>query len=424
MRLATGTALVACLTVAFGVVVAACGSSRRSAGAGAVHASRDGGEVVDIYSSLPMHGPAAAEAAALSDGMRLALAQAGDRAGAFTVKYTALDDSTGSAGWDVRQTATNARIAAADPRAVLYIGELDDGASEVSMPVLNEAGIPQLSPSNTYVGLTVGRSDIGSHPPYAPTARRTYLRIVPTDSVQAGAQLEAMQRAGCAKAALLDDGEPYGAGLAKLVEAQKRSYGVEVISYPTPEAGAAFLRLLTAGVPSRRPDCVLFEGIASKSAVQMTEEIHLALPNARIFAPTRLCTSAWTNPQDGGVPAAIDRLIECTVVPFSPAAYPGGRAFLAAYRASYGGSNPSGYAILGYEAMKLGLSTIARLGSNGDSKSAVLSALFSTTDRHSVLGTYGFDRNGDTTLRSFGLYRVGRNGDPVFIRTITPRPAL
>ena len=42
--------------------------------------------------------------------------------------------------------------------------------------------------------------------------------------------------------------------------------------------------------------------------------------------------------------------------------------------------------------MKLGLSTIAGLGANGDSKLAVLSALFATTDRHSVLGTYGFDQ--------------------------------
>jgi hypothetical protein len=50
--------------------------------------------------------------------------------------------------------------------------------------------------------------------------------------------------------------------------------------------------------------------------------------------------------------------------------------------------------------------------------------LFSTTDRRSVLGTYGFDRDGDTTLRSYGLYRVGRSGNPVFVRTITPAEAL
>ncbi len=40
--------------------------------------------------------------------------------------------------------------------------------------------------------------------------------------------------------------------------------------------------------------------------------------------------------------------------------------------------------------------------------------------RSSVLGTYGFDRNGDTTLRSYGLYRVGPNGDPLFFKTLTP----
>ena len=74
--------------------------------------------------------------------------------------------------------------------------------------------------------------------------------------------------------------------------------------------------------------------------------------------------------------------------------------------------------------MRLGLSTIAGLGANGDSKSAVLSALFSTANRHSVLGTYSFNKDGDTTLKSFGLYKVGASGNPVFVRTITPARVL
>jgi ABC-type branched-subunit amino acid transport system substrate-binding protein len=101
-------------------------------------------------------------------------------------------------------------------------------------------------------------------------------------------------------------------------------------------------------------------------------------------------------------------------------AYPGGKTFLAGYEARYAGSSPSPYAILGYEAMSLGLSTIANLGSNGDSKSAVRRALFATSDRSSVLGIYGFDRDGDTTLRTYGLYKVGPDGNPTFARTITP----
>ena len=71
------------------------------------------------------------------------------------MNYQSLDDSTAAAGkWDPGQTAADARKAASDPKAVYYIGEFNSGASEVSIPILNQAGIPQVSPANTYVGLT------------------------------------------------------------------------------------------------------------------------------------------------------------------------------------------------------------------------------------------------------------------------------
>ncbi len=70
--------------------------------------------------------------------------------------------------------------------------------------------------------------------------------------------------------------------------------------------------------------------------------------------------------------------------------------------------------------MKLGLDTIASLGPKGNDKAAVLAALFATKTRQSVLGTYGFDPNGDTTLKSYGLYKVGKDGNPLFERTVTP----
>ena len=67
--------------------------------------------------------------------------------------------------------------------------------------------------------------------------------------------------------------------------------------------------------------------------------------------------------------------------------------------------------------MKLGLDTVDKLGAQGNSKSAVLKALFATTPPSSVLGTYGFDKNGDTTLKHYGLYKVGPDGEPVFYKT-------
>jgi branched-chain amino acid transport system substrate-binding protein len=99
--------------------------------------------------------------------------------------------------------------------------------------------------------------------------------------------------------------------------------------------------------------------------------------------------------------------------------YPGGKAFLAAYKAAYGVSNPDPYSIYGYEAMQLGLKTIAKLGAQGNDKAAVVKALFATKDYQGAIGTYSFDARGDTTLKSYGLYKVGPDGNPEFDKTIT-----
>src|SRR5262249_29246912 len=153
----------------------------------------------------------------------------------FTVNYTELDDSTAAAGkWDPAQTAADARKAATDSKAVYYIGEFNSGASEVSIPILNSGGVPQVSPANTYVGLTTnlpgsaGGAD--EQQKYYPTGNRTYMRIVPIDSIQAAADLQAMKQAGCTKVAVANDKEAYGQGLATLLGLEKGFYGVNVVS--------------------------------------------------------------------------------------------------------------------------------------------------------------------------------------------------
>ena len=179
-------------------------------------------------------------------------------------------------------------------------------------------------------------------------------------------------------------------------------------------------RSYASTIQGQGADCFFFAGITANGGVQIVKDVNSALPKAKIFGGDGVCSDTWTSAAKGGVPASIDPLMECTVATLDLAAYPGGKDFLAAYKAKYGTANPDPYAIYGYEVMKLGLDTIAKLGAQGNSKSAVLKALFATTARNSVLGTYGFDKNGDTTLKSYGLYKVGPNGEPVFYKTITP----
>jgi branched-chain amino acid transport system substrate-binding protein len=421
-------AISGCLVACSAVVLAACGSSSSSSSSAAAGGSKSSGQTIDIYSSLPLQGSSTAQTDPMVNGMKLALKQAGNKAGKFTVNFQSLDDSTAAAGkWDPGQTAADARKAASDPKAVYYIGEFNSGASEVSIPILNQGGVPQVSPANTYVGLTTaipGASVPGEPQKYYPTGKRTYMRIVPRDTIQAASDLEAMKQAGCTKVAVANDKEAYGSGLAALLELEKNLYGVTILSNTGVDPTAPNFRSYAATIKGQGADCFFFAGIVSNGAVQITKDVNAALPKAKIFGGDGVCTGSYTGAKQGGVPANIDPLIQCTVATQKLTAYPGGVAFLKSYKAAYGASSPDPYAIYGYEVMKLGLDTIKGLGAQGSSKSAVLSALFATKARSSVLGTYGFDKNGDTTLKSYGLYKVGTDGNPLFLKTITPSKTL
>jgi branched-chain amino acid transport system substrate-binding protein len=424
-----GKAMTGCMLAGAVLALGACGSSSKSSTTTTGASSSSGGsKTIDVYSSVPLQGASSAQTVPLVNGIRLALSQAGGKAGQFTVNYQSLDDSTAAAGaWDPSQTAANARKAAADPKTVYYIGEFNSGASEVSIPILNEAGIPQVSPANTYVGLTTsihGASAPGEPQKYYPTGKRTYLRIVPIDSIQAASDLLAMKNAGCTKVAVANDKEAYGAGLATLLELEKANYGITIVSNTGIDPKAPNFRSYAATIKGQGANCFIFSGIVANGGVQITKDVHAALPTAKIFGPDGMCTSSWTNAKAGGVPASIDPFIQCTVATLDLSAYPGGRSFLTAYKAKYNNGSPDPYAIYGYEAMKLGLDTIASLGAKGNDKAAVLAALFATKNRSSVLGSYGFDSNGDTTLKSYGLYKVGPTGSPAFLKTLTPTKVL
>ena len=206
------TAAAGCLVAALSLGVAACGSDNNS--------SSGGGGTVDVYSSLPLQGASKAQTGALQQGIALAFDKAGNKAGDTTIKYTSLDDSTAQAGnWDPAAVAANARKAAQDKAAVAYIGEFNSGASAISIPILNQAGLGMISPANTYPGLTVSEpgTEPGEPEKYYPTGKRNYTRIVPAHKIQAAALVQQFQDDGCKPLAIANDKETYGAGLARIV---------------------------------------------------------------------------------------------------------------------------------------------------------------------------------------------------------------
>ncbi len=355
-------------------------------------------------------------------GIKLALDQAGSKAGQFKINYQSLDDSTASVGnWDPGQTAQNARKVAQDSKAVYYIGEFNSGASAISIPILNQGGVPQVSPANTYVGLTTNEpgSAPGEPDKYYPTGKRTYLRIVPRDTIQAKANLTLMKQDGCTKVGIANDKDTYGQGIAKLMELEGKQFpSIKITSDTGIDKTAPNFRSVAQQFKSQGDDCFFFGGVTANGAIQLYKDVGAALPSAKLYGPDGVCESGFTNPSKKGIPAALGKRFKCTVATLDLKSYPGGQDFLKAFAAKYGDNNPDPYAIYGYEAMNLGIDTIKGLGAKGSDKSAVLAALQNTKNRSSVLGSYSFDKNGDTTLTAYGVYKVGSDGNPAFAEAI------
>jgi branched-chain amino acid transport system substrate-binding protein len=289
------------------VVLAVVAYAVAGCGGGGKHGGR-GGRTVDFYSSLPLSGASSATANAIVDGARLALSQAGGRAGQFTVRYISLDDSTALAGgWDRGRTAANARQAARDGRAVYYIGECNSGASEVSMPILNRAGVAQVSPASTYVGLTT--SEPGSLPgepnKYFLTGRRTFLRIVPRDTIQAAALTDLMANDNCRRIALAHDSDAYGRGLATLIQLEGVGVGATIASDTAIEMSAASYRSYAQRIKTERVDCFVFAGVTSRGAIRLVDGVAATIPTARLYGGDGICESAFTNAAEHGIPASI-----------------------------------------------------------------------------------------------------------------------
>jgi branched-chain amino acid transport system substrate-binding protein len=411
-------AIVAVAAVVAVITADGCGSSSGQV----LAATRIRGKTLTIYASAPLRGRSTVSGQAVINGAQLALDGVHSRIGEYRIALRVLDDATiARGGWDPGQTTINVRLPVLDPTTIGYVGDFNSGASAISIPPLNRAGIPQVSPTSAAVGLTSAM--LGAFPgepqKYYPTSIRTFARVVPNDSIQAIAQVRVQQDMGCRSTYVLNDGEVDGADTARSFEVAAQAAHLRLAGVQTFVRDASSYTSLASGIAQVAPDCVLIAADTESGAVLLTTDLAAAMPRVKIFGSAGLAESTYTDPLKGGIPLSVDSRVVLT----SPTLGlnelpPSARAFTAAYERQYGPPEPD--AIFGYEAMSLMLDAIERATDGGTEpavRSAVRTAIFATRNEHGVIGTYSIDRNGDTTLRRYGIWGIAQ-GQLTFLEAI------
>jgi len=394
-------------------------------GCGSVSGAASGlGNQLTVYSSLPLQGPSGAISQQIVDGEKLALYDAGGHVGPFKVSYDSLDDSgpttdqssPTSGQWDPSVTASNAKTAADDPSTIAYLGDYNSAATAISLPLINAAGILQISPASPYGGLT-STLDAGQDEPerFYPTGKRNFARLQPGDQAQAQAQVRLMSDLHVSKVYVLDDQDPFELPLAQMVVTDAEQAGISVAAHDSLDTTATTsFAGETAKIAESGAQAVFFAGGTTPEVVALWKQLHDADPHLWLLGSSTMVNAAFTSEVGAGADART--LITTPVLPVSH--YPASaQRVLAAYRRQFG-EQPEAYALFGYEAMNVTLQAIRRAGARGNNRQAVIDALFAAGEHDSVIGRYAIEPDGETTLSSYGVDHVVA-GKPVFWRELS-----
>ncbi len=369
-----------------------------------------------VYSSLPLQGPTASISLQIVDGEKLALADAGGRAGAYKINYDSLDDASPTSGeWNPGITATDAKVAAQDTSTIAYLGEFDSGATAVSLPFMNEAGILQISPASPYVGLT-SSFDAGQDEPerFYPSGKRTFVRLAPGDTQQAAAQVQLMQSLGVQRLYVLDDQDAFQMPLANIVANYAERDGIKVIEHDSlsTSAGAVFTGEVKK-IAASGAQAVFLAGGEGGGTAELWRDLHAASPGLLLLGSSSLVGESFTS--QIGAAAAVTYL----TTPVLPLAlYPPVAQRVLNHYHSVFGAEGGAYALYGYEAMTVVLDAIRNSGARGNDRQTVIERVFATRNRSSVIGRYSVEADGETTLSRYAVDRISA-GRAVFMRALT-----
>lgn len=387
------------------IVLSACsGAASQAPGSGGTGGG--GGLAVKIGIELPMTGGEAPNGVPTANGVALALSQI--QVPGFTVTINQQDDAL-NGKHDANTGAKNMGILANDPTVLFVVGPYNSNVAQAEIPVSNANGLMQCSPANTAVALTKGASALAlrkTHPD-----KISYVRVATTDDNQgAGGADIAYNVVGAKSAYVLDDTQTYGKGLADgFTNAYKTLGGTILKRDGVPDTTTDFTSYVTTA-QGLNPPYVFYGGVTTSGLglfrKQMAQQGLANIPfggGDGINDGSASTASSFLNIAG----AAGDVNTYSTVAAIHD--IPNAAKFTADYKAKFN-TDPGAYSAPGYACAQIFLAALKAVGSGVTDLPTLREKIRAyvadpTHTYDTVLGTVGFDANGDTTQHTISYYK-------------------
>ena len=280
-------------------------------------------------------GPNAQLGINISNGADLAIEEHNKKSGVTQVKLIKYDTQG-----DPAQATNQAKKAVSD-KVVGIIGPAFSGESKTAVPIFEEAGIPNVSPSATAVAL-------------AANGWKTWHRVLANDDVQGPGDADFMSKTlGAKTVAVIDDQSEYGKGLADAVRKQLGTSGVTIAVNDSINPDESNYSATINKVKPANVDAIFFGGYYSAAGKLVKQMRDGGVQGTFVSGDGTLDAQFIT----GGGAAAEGALLSCTCSSAVGSTDPEVQKFATAYKAKYN-VDPATYSTEGYDAANAFLQAI------------------------------------------------------------------
>ncbi len=288
---------------------------------------------------------------------------------------------------------------AKDPAVIGVVGTYNSGVAAETAPVLEKAGIVQVSPGNTDPTLT-----LGEHLADGPERQfDNYFRVVANDAQQGVVLADyAASDLGATTVAVVSETKSVSKGLADRFSAEFTAKGGQVVYTKTVPDGTTDFATVASEIAPLTPSLLFFGGEYEVAAALSNATAALSAP---LMGGDGIKDDAYIEAAGANAEGDIASSIGAPLDQLESAA-----DYAAAYEAAGYGDPPSVFGPYAYDSANVIIDAAAKAlkgktAVNKKARAAVVKSV-QATDTEGITGRIAFDEYGDTVTKVFTIYKV------------------